>query len=720
MKSSSLAGKIIFTMLQVISTNSAIVGVVAEALRQWMVEGFSPLTSNPVQLAWLSSATWFTRFLSWLLQVCRAHNVSLVLVTDYSTGDAYHRNNKILPYRYTVLAHFQVTDVWMELNDGYRTWCARLEKIDLFNQSWWANKHRPRNYDPAAREPEFHRKCEVIQCFHCRSGSKRMFRQGFVCLNINCALYFKLTNGNFVRDLDSPEYNQDFKNERTRFVQTRALVSLATPLLNEEDMVINARSGTEVLYTKGMVCPQCKCCSRKMEFTSWSCENDTCRFTYSLPTRIISVEEAQPAGLKPDTQFSAKGIQISHWPVGSFNLYEYRIPGPDDKDGNKTTAGFLRHFKSNAAINAQKDGPDDLFALMQQKESNFGLKRRPVRCPGTVGEILTGHYACNWGATYKFIVAQDSTPFKDAPEVLIKALKKMSWAGQQTFQHIGESFKPFNELLSIGYMEGNSIGYHDDGEKDLGPTIATLSLGAQAEMMLRPKSKSSIGPGRNNAKNTKADVLKVTLNHGDIIIMHGRDLQKYYEHAVKPYGTLRFALTCRHIDPDLVMKNTGDHQKVQKVIEMGTLPEGHEKYDYDGNTVAGIDAVLAPEQARSAARINAVQRTLDDLHTMIRGMSREELGQLDRVAELAAEYKSVLLSNADISGAPSASDESPLAIRPAAPAPVSGSEANSTGTSLDVANSGASPETLIVGDQPVVTSAADAEPQPDHQISPLA
>ena len=38
------------------------------------------------------------------------------------------------------------------------------------------------------------------------------------------------------------------------------------------------------------------------------------------------------------------------------------------------------------------------------------------------------------------------------------------------------------------------------------------------------------------------------LGHGDIVVMHGADVQKYYEHAVEHAGKLRFVLTCRYID----------------------------------------------------------------------------------------------------------------------------------------------------------------------------
>jgi hypothetical protein len=42
--------------------------------------------------------------------------------------------------------------------------------------------------------------------------------------------------------------------------------------------------------------------------------------------------------------------------------------------------------------------------------------------------------------------------------VIIKALKRLTWAGEQTVGGTVESFLPFNELLSIGYFEDSAIG----------------------------------------------------------------------------------------------------------------------------------------------------------------------------------------------------------------------------------------------------------------------
>ena len=174
------------------------------------------------------------------------------------------------------------------------------------------------------------------------------------------------------------------------------------------------------------------------------------------------------------------------------------------------------------------------------------------------GEVLTRHFQQNWGAPYKFVVNVLSKGFSEAPDFILKALMRMDWAGRQsvirtmkdtdeagvtTSETLDNSFTPFNELLSLGYMEGDSISvsdastppsghgtnddkYHDDGEDTLGPTVATLSLGSPAIMSFRPKKK--------HVKNHK-EVLSFPLYHGDMVVMHGAEIHKYYEVSGPPW-----------------------------------------------------------------------------------------------------------------------------------------------------------------------------------------
>lgn len=90
----------------------------------------------------------------------------------------------------------------------------------------------------------------------------------------------------------------------------------------------------------------------------------------------------------------------------------------------------------------------------------------------------------------------------------------------------------FNELLALGYFEGSKISYHDDGEKELGPTVATLSLGSPAVMRFRPKRKTRLGQEGKGKRGEKPSVLSFVLNHGDMVIMHGTDIHREYEVSV--------------------------------------------------------------------------------------------------------------------------------------------------------------------------------------------
>lgn len=196
---------------------------------------------------------------------------------------------------------------------------------------------------------------------------------------------------------------------------------------------------------------------------------------------------------------------------------------------------------------------------------------------------------------YKYIVDVDSKSFGEAPSTIMKILQRLTWAGRQAV--MDGSFKPFNELLAVGYFEEQRMNvglpsgpafsvfaltsraltkqFHDDGEKGLGPTVATYSLGADANMSFRMKRVYHTGFSRagvfrgdeapllgcanyaerfelyndgeellttdperwdklmdkcRRSKNSNAPpAVSLTLRHGDFLVMHGADIQKYYE-----------------------------------------------------------------------------------------------------------------------------------------------------------------------------------------------
>lgn len=59
------------------------------------------------------------------------------------------------------------------------------------------------------------------------------------------------------------------------------------------------------------------------------------------------------------------------------------------------------------------------------------------------------------GLPYKFVAAMDSKGFSEAPPAILDALNHLTWAGQDAVRD--GSYRPFNELLCLGYMENQSI-----------------------------------------------------------------------------------------------------------------------------------------------------------------------------------------------------------------------------------------------------------------------
>lgn len=101
---------------------------------------------------------------------------------------------------------------------------------------------------------------------------------------------------------------------------------------------------------------------------------------------------------------------------------------------------------------------------------------------------------------------------------------------------------PFNSVLANAYRDGrDSMGWHADDERELGPdpAIASVSLGAPRRFRLRPRQ-------RENGQRTSFGMM---LEHGSLLLMKP-GCQAAFQHALprtrKPVG-LRVNLTYRQI-----------------------------------------------------------------------------------------------------------------------------------------------------------------------------
>ena len=104
------------------------------------------------------------------------------------------------------------------------------------------------------------------------------------------------------------------------------------------------------------------------------------------------------------------------------------------------------------------------------------------------------------------------------------------------YENVELSLHGYNAVLCNLYRDGNdSVGLHADNEPEMGPVIASVSLGSERLFRLRGKGGSV--------------VYSQALAHGSLLIMAGRT-QKDFKHEVpKEPGVIRprINLTFRHI-----------------------------------------------------------------------------------------------------------------------------------------------------------------------------
>ncbi|KAG2415898.1 hypothetical protein HFD88_007090 [Aspergillus terreus] len=502
-----------------------------------------------------------------------------------------------LPHRYNVMAYFRITDIWFEKIGQKVGGKVRFEKLDLSSKSWWAATGSP------SPIPHQKRRCTAPEknvCRDCGFESPRIYNEAWMCLEPSCKSFWTIDGSAPLTDLT---FHQKFLDYRTPFDPEmqphHSLIPDLLSTMDEDDPTL----GSLRIAWKGIVCPRCQKCISRRFWRGWKCSDDLrgrevhkgkpCSYEKFLKMRPISlrsvIEDLELSPIKRVLHFDPK---FAIPDIDDASLYPYRkltyhIPG----------VGYIVHFVSNKAINSRLNGPDDLFGQMQA--TDLGLRRYPLQ-QSVVAGTLTCHFAVNYGMPYKYVVSVDSKGFDEAPDVVLRALGRLTWATEKAVKGSGDQFPSPNELLILGYLEEMKIGYHDDGESSLGPTIATLSLGAKSTMLIRMKHKYYHGfskakklldvdpvlPGCHmhserkefrdrlqnheinqaqydklrwsmlkKARNAEAPpIIKMELNHGDLVVMHGEGLQKYYEHSVIPEKKLRFALTARYIKPEHVDK----------------------------------------------------------------------------------------------------------------------------------------------------------------------
>lgn len=590
------------------------------------------------------------------LRNCMSHYNPVVIITGV---DNPHMPSQP-PHQYCVLDYFKPTHVWSEMSEGKQIVRYRFEKLNVDRQSWWRAKNIEDTIGLGDLPPPLSKPCGT-----CAREFPQIYLNGWMCLHPTCGSFWRI----FPSGRDSPEGSEPYEPEEAALVYDPRFLKSHTPWPNDDhtypltsnDATTSPHAlpgeDTSEAFTRGVVCAQCGRCNSRLSWTGWACP---CGWTKTPPhTLIPALSTREPlwplsgayTGSR-DTHSPSVGVHVSF--AHGYRINRYTLPG---------ISGFVTHMIANASVVQAPGGADDMFEVLQRED--IGLARRRMDSSMLKGGLWTRHFTVNFGMPYKFVAAAETRPFPADPTHIINAAREqMDWAARYLFSSLpaapnGASslapssfaepspdtssssqsqIPPFNELLALGYFESQRISYHDDGESGLGPTIATLSLGAPGTMRIRLKAKHHTGiskagvfidapplPGSLSyaaraklipelqelkkkvspaqylerlraapkqlglvkGKNA-AEALALRLGHGDVVLMHGEDVQRYFEHAVEHEGKLRFALTCRWVDPASLSeeergrhgeRETGVEKKSIEEIETGVEKESHDAVD---------------------------------------------------------------------------------------------------------------------------------------------
>ncbi|KAL9586889.1 MAG: hypothetical protein Q9212_000633 [Teloschistes hypoglaucus] len=511
------------------------------------------------------------------------------------SSDCRHAPSRPL-FPYAVMAHFKPVFHWYEKDDGFRVSRFRWEKFDLGEEAWWMPQGSPVRSGPV----DYATKAARQTCSLCLKSQPVIFTQGFVCLDQSCGKFWSLNGKALVND-DRLTYNPTWLAERTEWPQgirpPFALRPQPLPLSGAEK---DPTFATMRAAYKGIVCPLCRSCIARQRLEGWFCATEGCQFEYLLPPININIKSISDAYAG---QFDGHGVPNYEVkaPVSlketvflqPWRILTYDIMGFPDC--------LVKQFHSNAAINGRPGGADELLAGMANPALHLA---RRVMFQAVVDGTRTNHFLSNFGLPYKFSADVPSFAFSQAPSMVKNALHKMIWAGGIAAEDIAsrdikskdEPPLRFNEVLILGYFQDQAIGYHDDGEGWLGPTIVTFSLGSNATMTIRMKPKYYLGTTGNNCMtyDPTQEMIEGCVgpdqrrfmnehwdNWTDTVQKAEFTKLKKMRHGVLPPvhqisndGRLRYALTARHVKPkevDAAQLYKGDYVTTPQDVYYGDM-----------------------------------------------------------------------------------------------------------------------------------------------------
>ncbi|KAF9241593.1 hypothetical protein BU15DRAFT_44647 [Melanogaster broomeanus] len=409
-------------------------------------------------------------------------------------------------YTYVVLGMYSISHAWAECQptpDGLRRivrWKFAFQWCEGQGNPWWMTQQGTNNSSLGLQsckssEPPSTARFPPdlsVQCEACLDKSPTVYKQGWTCLNPRCSVFWSI-NGEEPHHL---EYCEEFLKPVPQ--QTRNLPNIMPDMavLQTPDPITTTYS-----FSKGWHCKACGRLSCRFKWEHWECSN--CQvsgrvrlakeFWHQRPAGgILHAKLGEDSGI---LSCRAEPIDLGT-PKGFTNRLTFILP-----NGRGKIHLILGTPLSNVDA-------DVIFQKYQQQASTSELKLRryPLRNHKVRGQLLTNYFSQNsnlisfpdpgssvsWrgisGISSFYVGGTGNTiPFHEAPDCVKRALALIMERSKKALR----IDIPFNEILTAAYMERQKMS-------------------------------------------------------GDVLVMEGDGVQKYYEHTVIPMN-FRIAATARCI-----------------------------------------------------------------------------------------------------------------------------------------------------------------------------
>jgi hypothetical protein len=310
-------------------------------------------------------------------------------------GDRYSRTLTRLPHVYNVLDWFKITDVWWSKINGKRVVRYRFEKHNPEKPSWWVPEGHVEEFPLGS----LHQDASTRRtCAKCDSTWDQVYTCGWMCLNQHCTVFWKVaTAGPFMREPPATglKYDPRFLNKKTVWLSTHD----PEPLVAERGVLEDTQNSMNVLRhgSKGMVCPRCSACVRRLRMTgaAWACDTPRCGFKVEVAPMslrlnwVLDYERPVSRDIVPRNRDALHAHYARFFGQRQFYNGGYKVLRYDLLD----TDCFVVHLIPNGAPLKAEMGANELFNVMQ--EANLPLVRRALACAPTRGEMVTNHYTLN-------------------------------------------------------------------------------------------------------------------------------------------------------------------------------------------------------------------------------------------------------------------------------------------------------------------------------------